>query len=80
LGMPLAAVGIPAVLRPRWGAWALAITILPVATLGPALMVYAPPAFLAAGLLRAAIPGFSKSKFLTSGGGGAPISGPLPRA
>jgi hypothetical protein len=62
LGMPLTAIGILAVVRPRLAAWALAITTLPVATLGfPAVIFYAPPAFLAAGLLRAAIPGFTRN-------------------
>jgi hypothetical protein len=57
LCMPLAAVGLLAVVRPRWAAWALAITILPVATLGfPALIFYAPPALLATGFLLGAFP------------------------
>jgi hypothetical protein len=78
--MPLTAIGVLAVVRPRWAAWELAISGLIVATFGTPGMVFGSPALLAAVLLRAAIPGFSKSKFLTSGGGGAPISGPLPRA
>jgi hypothetical protein len=41
--------------------------------------LHAPPAFLAAGLLRAAIPGFLRN-FGPSGGDGAPVAGPLPRA
>jgi hypothetical protein len=62
LCMPLTAIGILAVVRPRLAAWVLAIMTLPVATLGfPAVIFYAPPAFLAAGLLRAAIPGFTRN-------------------
>ena len=80
--MPLTAMGVQAVIRPRWAAWELALMtlVVDVAVGYPIIMIYAPPALLAAVLLRAAIPGFSKSKFVTSVRGGAPISGPLPRA
>ena len=81
-GMPLAAVGILAVIRPRWAAWELAITALIVGIFAgyPIDMVYALPALLATGLLLAAIPDGARMKFRPSGGGGAPIAGPLPRA
>ena len=61
--LPLAAIGVLAVIRPRWAAWELAITTLVVglvtviAGFGVAVMFYAPPALLAAALLSAAIPG-----------------------
>lgn len=83
--MPLAAIGVLAVVRPRWAAWELAITTLVVglvvatAGYGLAVMLYAPPALLAAALLLAAIPGEPEATHV-SGRGGAPISGPLPRA
>ena len=87
-GMPLAAVGILAVIRPRWAAWELAmlaITTWVVSVVSGviplmAIILYAPPALLAAVLLFAAIPDGAKMKFRPSGGGGAPIAGPLPRA
>jgi hypothetical protein len=83
--MPLAAIGVLAVIRPRWAAWELAITTLVVglvvtsAGFGVAVMLYAPPALLAAALLLAAIPAEPEAPHV-SGGGGGPISGPLPRA
>lgn len=81
--MPLGAIGVLAVVRPRWAAWELAITTLVVglvvatAGFGVAVMLYAPPALLAAALLLAATEPEARQ---VSGGGGAPISRPLPRA
>jgi hypothetical protein len=60
--MPLAAIGVLAVVRPRWAAWELFITTLVVglvvagAGFAMAVMLYAPPALVAAALLLAAIP------------------------
>ena len=60
--MPLTAVGVLAVIRPRWAAWELAIlTITAAVVVGGALsptpvIFFASPALLAAVLLFAAIP------------------------
>lgn len=78
--MPLTAIGVLAVVRPRWAAWELAILALIAATFGPPGLFYSSGAFLAAVLLFAATPGGARIKFRKSGGGGAPIVRPLPRA
>ena len=64
LCMPLTAIGILAVVRPSWAAWELAMLAITTGVVAVVsgyplipIMLLAPPAFLAAALLFAAIPG-----------------------
>lgn len=61
--MPLIPLGVLAVIRPRWAGWELAMLTIATGVValvsgwGMAILLYAPPALLAAVLLLAAIPG-----------------------